>query len=115
MPALNFARRRYAASRKVREAIAADVEASAQKLPRLKHTSNATGFRQRAQAVGALADVASTVFSWGADDRQPAVRIGVLAMASVKGSEPPGTTIKPGVFLASPVIDVEASGPQGAG
>lgn len=48
----------------VREALATDLEQSAQLLPKLKQSSKPVEFKQRQEAVGKLADNAAVVFEW---------------------------------------------------
>jgi hypothetical protein len=87
-------------SRRVREAIAADVIESAKLLPKLRQTTNARGFRERQSAVAELAGVAAKTFAWGADDQRPSIRISVLNLATIRSADTP----------AEPAaIDVESS------
>jgi len=87
-------------SRRVREAIAADVIESTKLLSKMRQSSNPRAFRERQSAVAELTGVASEVFNWRVAD-QGMVRVSVIESA----------TLKP-LPLPEPAIDVVVSAPE---
>ena len=82
-----------ARSQRVRQILAADVEASAIVLAEMKQSKKPLPFKLRQAAVNQLATTASTVFSWKDTQQSTLVNIAVLSQCTSSLPEQPVTDV----------------------